>query len=322
MVVTHRNRADITRCLKALEKAAPAIGMEVIVVDNASGDGTAEAAQLAAQLAAQSAALRARVIERTVNGGFADGCRLGAAGAHGRWLLFLNPDTAIAKDAIGALLGCAQNHPSAGIVGGRFVHAGWDRDPRSWWRRPTPWSALCFALGLCSLLPGSPMFDPESARPWTSDPGQERVAPVVSGAFMPVKRELWEELDGFDSAFFMYAEDADFCLRAAARGYRPMVTARAVCQHEGGKSRRARASWFCSIPARSPFPAACRARVRGPASACCSPAFSCAPPQAGLRARPHRRVSDGRPLREPTGGRSGPRACGWRRGRVAPAPSG
>ena len=53
---------------------------------------------------------------------------------------------------------------------------------------------------------------------------------------MLVKRELWEKLNGFDSAFFMYGEDADFCLRAAALGYRPVVTARAVCYHEGGKS--------------------------------------------------------------------------------------
>jgi GT2 family glycosyltransferase len=53
---------------------------------------------------------------------------------------------------------------------------------------------------------------------------------------MLVKRELWDQLNGFDPAFFMYAEDADFCLRAAALGYHPMVTARAVCQHEGGVS--------------------------------------------------------------------------------------
>jgi len=228
VIVTYRNAADIGRCLRAVGKAVPRVSMEVIVVDNASGDDTSAVARAAAP--------EARVIERTLNGGFADGCRAGAAAATGRWLLFLNPDTAIAPDAIGALLGCARGHRSAGIVGGRFVHADGTVDPRSWWGRPSPWSVLCFALGLSSLLPGNRLFDPESPRPWTSQPGQERAVPVVSGAFMLVKRELWDELDGFDPAFFMYAEDADFCLRAAARGYRPMVTARAVCYHEGGKS--------------------------------------------------------------------------------------
>lgn len=232
VIVTYRNTTIIARCLEALAAACPGVGMDVTIVDNASGDGTADTARLAAQ----SAALRARIIERTINGGFADGCRIGAAAAQGRWLLFLNPDTVIAPGAIDALLGCAQSHPRAGIVGGRFVHADGTIDPRSWWGRPTPWSELCFALGLSSLLPGSSLFDPESPRSWTADPDQERLAPVVSGALMLVKRELWDELDGFDPTFFMYAEDADFCLRAAKLGYRPMVTARAVCLHEGGKS--------------------------------------------------------------------------------------
>ena len=53
---------------------------------------------------------------------------------------------------------------------------------------------------------------------------------------MLVRRALWDQLGGFDPAFFMYAEDADFCLRAAAAGYRPKVIARAVCYHAGGKS--------------------------------------------------------------------------------------
>jgi N-acetylglucosaminyl-diphospho-decaprenol L-rhamnosyltransferase len=232
VIVTYRNTTVISRCLEALAKACPGVGMDVTIVDNASGDGTADAARLAAQ----SAALHARIIERTINGGFADGCQIGAAAAQGPWLLFLNPDTVIAPGAIDALLDCAQSHPLAGIVGGRFVHADGTIDPRSWWGRPTPWSELCFALGLSSLLPGSPLFDPESPRPWTADPGQEQLAPVVSGALMLVRRELWDELHGFDPSFFMYAEDADFCLRAAKLGYRPMVTARAVCLHEGGKS--------------------------------------------------------------------------------------
>lgn len=232
VIVTYRNGPDVVRCIAALEKATGCHVMEVIVVDNASGDGTADAARSATQ----SPALSARVIERAVNGGFADGCRTGAAAARGRWLLFLNPDTVIAADAINALLACAGSHPSAGIIGGRFVHADGTVDPRSWWGRPTPWSVLCFALGLSTLLHGSPVFDPESPRPWTSDPDQVQRVPVVSGAFMLVQRELWGKLDGFDRAFFMYSEDADFCLRAAALGYRPMVTARAVCYHEGGKS--------------------------------------------------------------------------------------
>jgi N-acetylglucosaminyl-diphospho-decaprenol L-rhamnosyltransferase len=232
VIVTYRNGSDIIRCLSALDKAARNTSIEVIVVDNASDDGTAEAAQSAAE----STGLSARIIKRSVNGGFAEGCWTGATAARGRWLLFLNPDTVVATDAICALLACAHNHPSAGIVGGRFVHADGTADPRSWWGRPSPWSVLCFALGLSTLLRGNAVFDSESPRPWTSGSDQERSVPVVTGAFMLVERKVWDRLGGFDRAFFMYGEDADFCLRAAALGYRPVVTAKAVCYHEGGKS--------------------------------------------------------------------------------------
>jgi hypothetical protein len=227
IIVTYRNEADIGGCLTAVRRTAPAAPADVIVVDNASGDGTVAAAR---------AVPGVTVLEQPGNSGFAAGCAAGAAAASGDWLLFLNPDTVIAPDAIAALVGCARQHPSAGIIGGRFVHADGTSDPRSCWGRPSPWSALCFALGLSSLLPGSRVFDPESPPPWSGDLAADRAVPVISGAFMLVSRELWDRLGGFDPVFFLYGEDADFCLRAAAAGYRPMVTGRAVCQHAGGRS--------------------------------------------------------------------------------------
>jgi N-acetylglucosaminyl-diphospho-decaprenol L-rhamnosyltransferase len=227
VIVTYRNEADIANCLAAVGQAAPGIPAEVIVVDNASGDGTVAAAR---------AVPGVTVIERPVNGGFAAGCATGAAAASGGWLLFLNPDTVIAPDAIEALLDCAREHPEAGIVGGRFVHPDGTSDPRSCWGKPSVWSALCFALGLNSLFPGSRLFDPEAPPPWSAHPAQPRGVPVVSGAFMLMPRPLWDDLGGFDPVFFLYGEDADLCLRAAAAGCRPMVTARAVCQHVGGRS--------------------------------------------------------------------------------------
>lgn len=227
VIVTYRNEADIGACLSAVGSAAPGIPMEVIVVDNASGDGTVAAARAGGGM---------KIIERQANGGFAAGCAAGAEAATGQWLLFLNPDTVIAPDAVEALLSCAQEHPATGIVGGRFIHPDGTTDPRSFWGRPSPWSAACFALGLSSLLPGSRFFDPEAPQQWSADPAQQRAVPVVSGAFMLVRRQLWDTLGGFDPVFFLYGEDADFCLRAAAAGCRPMVTARAVCQHAGGRS--------------------------------------------------------------------------------------
>jgi len=228
VIVTYRSAAVIGQCLRALAQAMPEIPAEVIIVDNASADDTVAVAR--------NAAPEARIIEQDHNGGFAQGCAAGASAAAGRWLLFLNPDTVIAAEAIKALLACAISNPSAGVIGGRFVHEDGTIDPRSWWGKPTPWSALCFALGLNSVLAGSKIFDRETPRPWAPGLREVRVAPVVSGAFMMMERDLWHELGGFDPVFFMYGEDADLCLRAAKIGYRPVVTAQAVCLHSGGKS--------------------------------------------------------------------------------------
>jgi N-acetylglucosaminyl-diphospho-decaprenol L-rhamnosyltransferase len=228
VIVTYRSASVIAQCLNAVGQAAPDGSMELIIVDNASGDDTVAVAR--------SAAPDAKIIEQDRNGGFAGGCAAGASVARGRWLLFLNPDTVIAADAVKALLGCAAGRPSAGIIGGRFVDENGNADLTSWWGKPSPWSATCFALGLNSLLAGIPFFNPEAPRPWSSLPDEVRAVPVVSGAFMLVRRDLWHELGGFDPAFFMYGEDADFCLRAARAGCQPLVTAAAVCRHAGGKS--------------------------------------------------------------------------------------
>jgi N-acetylglucosaminyl-diphospho-decaprenol L-rhamnosyltransferase len=224
VIVTYRSSTVITQCLESVAQAAARTPLEVVIVDNASPDNTVEVVK--------STALDATIIERSHNGGFAVGCAAGADAAHGRWLLFLNPDAAIEADAIDALLDCAARHPDAGIIGGRFV----PYDPSSWWGKPTVWSMFCFASGLNTILAGNRFFDPEVSRPWEPTNDDMRIVPIVTGAFMLVQRELWDQLGGFDHTFFMYGEDADFCMRAARAGRRSMVTAKAICRHVGGMS--------------------------------------------------------------------------------------
>ncbi|GAA5081984.1 hypothetical protein HNP84_009678 [Thermocatellispora tengchongensis] len=228
IVVTYRSAAYIGACLAALEKALDGVDGEAIIVDNASGDDTVEVVRKAAPWA--------RVVARDANDGFGGGCHAGAEVARGRRLLFLNPDAQVAADCVAALLDAAARHPRAGIVGGRTVDEAGVTDPRSWWGRPTLWSAFCFGAGLSTAFPGHRIFDPESPRPWSGDPREVREAPVVTGALLMIERGLWDRLGGFDRSIFMYGEDADLCLRAARAGYRPVVTAEAVYVHPGGMS--------------------------------------------------------------------------------------
>ncbi|WP_165975855.1 glycosyltransferase family 2 protein [Actinomadura rubrisoli] len=229
IVVTYRSARYIEDCVAALRSAVAGVPAELLIVDNDSGDETVAVARAVAP--------DARVIETGRNDGFAHGCHAGAERARFPWLVFVNPDALPAPGSVEVLLECARAEPMAGIVGGRCVAPDGSADPRSWWGRPGVWSTFCFAFMLSSLFPGSRFFDPESPRPWAGH--ESRHVPIVTGGFMLVSRQAWDATGGFDRGFFMYGEDADLCLRAAARGFRPMVTGKAVYQHEVGASSSA-----------------------------------------------------------------------------------
>jgi len=228
IVLTYRSARYIEACVASLRAAVGEVPAELIIVDNDSRDETPEVARKAAP--------DARVVETGNNGGFAYGIHEGVDRARFPWLVFVNPDAQPSPGSIAALLEAGLADERRGIVGGRCAAADGSTDPRSWWGRPSLWSTFCFASMLSTLLPGSRTFDPESPRPWSERATETRGAPIVTGGFMLVSRRLWDETGGFDRGFFMYGEDADLCLRAAALGYRPAVTGRAVFVHEGGGS--------------------------------------------------------------------------------------
>jgi GT2 family glycosyltransferase len=199
---------------------------EVVVVDNASVDGSAD---LVAECFPS-----VRLVRSASNVGFARGCNLGAVHAHGRHLLFLNPDTQARSGLVDALLDLARRHPDAGVYGGRTLTATGTLDPKSCWALPSLWSTACFAFGLSTLFPKSRVFDPESMGRWERD--NEREVGMVTGCLLMITRELWHELSGFDERYFMYGEDADLNIRARRLGARPMITPDAVVTHVVGAS--------------------------------------------------------------------------------------
>jgi GT2 family glycosyltransferase len=225
LIVTYRATEAAIDCLTSLTAGADA-GAEVIVVDNASGDGTAE--RIAARFP------RVRLIEAGENLGFARAVNLAAGHATGDVLVLLNPDTIVHDGAIGHLAEFARAHPDAGLVGGRTLTPAGDLDPHSCWGVPSAWSMVCFATGLSTLFKHSRVLDPESLGRWQRDSVRE--VGVVSGCLLAVRREVWDQLGGFDPSFFMYGEDVDLSLRAARLGYRPLITPRAVVTHIGGAS--------------------------------------------------------------------------------------
>lgn len=230
IVVVSYNTRDMTlECLRSLA-AQTQTPHQLIVVDNASQDGSAKAIAAAFP--------QAELVASDVNHGFAGANNLAALNAKGEYLLLLNPDTVVLDRAVDRLFDFARARPEAGIWGGRTVFADGRLNPASCWRRMTLWNIFCRTAGLTGLFPNSDLFNGEAYGGW--DRMTERDVDIVSGCFFLIRRAEWERLGGFDPRFLMYGEEADLCLRAAGLGLRPRITPEACIVHYGGASERAR----------------------------------------------------------------------------------
>lgn len=231
IVVSYNTREMTLECLRSV-RAETQVPHEVIVVDNASHDGSAAA------IAAEFPDLR--LMAETVNHGFAKANNLAAREARGEYLLLLNPDTVVLDGALDKLLAFARRRPQARIWGGRTVFGDRSPNPASAWRRMDLWNLFCRASGLTGIFPNSAIFNSEAYGGW--DRMSEREVDIVTGCLFLILRADWDRLGGFDPAFFMYAEEADLCLRARKTlGARPRVTPEAVIVHYAGASEKVRA---------------------------------------------------------------------------------
>ena len=231
IVIISYNTRDMTlACIRSVlaETKTP---HEVIVLDNASTDGSAEAIAAAFP--------EVQLICETQNHGFGPAHPIAVEKARSDWILLLNPDTVVLDGALDALIRFADQTPDAGIWGGRTLYEDGSLNPTSCFRRMTLWSVTCRLLGLNGLFRHSELFNSEYYGNWARD--SEREVDIVTGCLFLLRREFWITLGGFDPAFTMYGEEVDFCLRAKAMGARPRITPEATIIHHGGASQTVKA---------------------------------------------------------------------------------
>lgn len=230
LIVSYNTREMTVACLDSIVARTHDTTYEIIVVDNASQDGSAEA------IRAHPSRPTLIALERNV--GFAQGNNIAAGHATGDLLLLLNPDTIVLDRAIDRLVAFARARPEARIWGGRTKFADGSLNRSNAWGRMTLWNLACRACGLTAIAPNSALFNGEAYGGW--DRGTERAVDIVSGCFLLIGRSDWRQLSGFDPTFFMYGEEADLCLRAARIGARPRITPEATIIHYGGASEATR----------------------------------------------------------------------------------
>ncbi|MEZ5817505.1 MAG: glycosyltransferase family 2 protein [Hyphomicrobiaceae bacterium] len=230
LIVSYNTREMTLACLDSIAAETSCASYEIIVVDNASTDGSIEA------IAAHPS--RPTLLPMRSNVGFGRANNLAAEMAAGEFLLLLNPDTVVLDGAVDRLVAFARERPEAMIWGGRTLFADGRLNPASAWGRMTPWRLFCRASGLTSVASASSLLNGEGMGAWPRD--SERAVDIVSGCFLLISSAFWRRLGGFDPAYFMYGEEADLCLRARALGARPRITPAATIVHHGGASETIR----------------------------------------------------------------------------------
>ena len=230
IVIVSYNTRDLTlACLESLERHPSRASAEIIVLDNASSDGSADA--IGRQFP------RVRLMRLGENLGFAAGNNVAAREAIGDYLLLLNPDTEIRDGTIDAALAFARQRGPC-LVGGRTLFADGRLNRNSCHGWPTLWGVTCQMLGLSSLARQSRLLNPEGLGRWSRD--SSRRVPAITGCFLLLPRAVWHRLDGFDEAFFMYGEETDLCMRAAKLGMDRWICKDATLVHHGGASEPVR----------------------------------------------------------------------------------
>jgi len=228
IIVTFRSRRDIDACLDSVRDALVDVASEIVVVDNASGDGTAEQARTHAGVT---------VIALDRNTGFGAGINAGLAATSGRYVLWVNPDGRMLGGRVADVLSWMDAHPDAGIIGGKVLDPGGavQLSVRSF---PSYDAALGHRYSpLTRWFPNNPW----SRRYLRTERAVDAVTRVdwVSGAFLLHRREVSDRLDGLDERFFMYVEDVDFCRRATDAGWTVWYHPGMVMEHAiGGSSRQ------------------------------------------------------------------------------------
>ncbi|MBI3788662.1 MAG: glycosyltransferase family 2 protein, partial [Ignavibacteriales bacterium] len=200
VIVTYNSAGVIRRCLDSVfgQELAP-YTLEVIIVDNASTDETKDIVLTYSS--------KIRVVENTENRGFAAAANEGASLAQSALLLFSNPDTYVEPGSLKKMLAFFPEHSEISIAGCRMLHENGTKQ-RSCWKKPN----------LATLIAEMVLPYDVSLKLVTEEPQQTSTVPSVSGACMLIKRSDFVNLHGFDTDFFMYYEDIDFCVRAQQAG--------------------------------------------------------------------------------------------------------
>ena len=235
IIVVNWNGGELLgRCVESVAAHPPSRPFEVIVVDNASADDSLARMSAGAGARALAAEGRLRVVENEDNRGVGRANNQAFALTRAPLLFLLNPDTELTAGAVDQLAETLGAGARVGAVGPKLLNADGSLQVSVWRNPPAAWEMLLTGLRLHKLLPRGVRGELLLAEHW--DYGRRRAVGMLSGAAMLVRREVVDEVGGFDERFHMYGEDNEWCLRMVRAGWTLLFEPAAVVMHHGAAS--------------------------------------------------------------------------------------
>lgn len=225
IIVSWNVKEDLGNCLRSIEENKPHEIFEIIVVDNASTDGSVETIKKNFP--------DVKIIVNSENRGFSAANNQAIKIAKGKYVFLLNPDTIIYQNSLDALITFLDGNEDVGACGPKFL----DADGKAHF-------SVGYAPSFRALLYGRTflrslgIFRRQHKKITTRKFDFEKYSDVeqLSGAALMIRRSVMEEIGLMDESFFMYYEDVDLCLRIRKAGYRIVYVPDSIITHIGGKS--------------------------------------------------------------------------------------
>ncbi len=208
IIVNYNVKEFLQNLIHSIYKAAQNISYEIIIVDNASDDGSVEFIK--------EKFPGIKLIANSKNLGFSKANNIGLMEACGEYILLLNPDTIVREDTFEKMISFFKENPDAGLAGCKILNP--DGTLQLACRRsfPGPWTSFCKVSGLGNLFPNTKLFARYNLT--YLDENNTYEVDAISGSFMMFPKKIYDEIGGLDEQFFMYGEDLDFCYRIQSMG--------------------------------------------------------------------------------------------------------
>lgn len=211
-------------CLASMNEAVSGVKHEIIIIDNASSDGTAEKTRARFP--------DAKIVQNLSNVGFSRGTNQAIRLSSGRYILWLNTDTILKPYSLHGLYQFLESHPQAGIVGPKVLNPDGTFQPQCRRGLPTPLASLFYSLKLHKLWPNSHSVGQYLLTYLPIDNAHQ--VDAVSGACLLARREVWESIGPLDENIFGFGEDIDWCVRARKAGWEVWYSPESVITHLKG----------------------------------------------------------------------------------------